>query len=404
MSRHILLEESPFGVRALVQEGGKTIRLAHHVFGRQAPQLGAVIEGRAGPRDRRLGLQLIDLGAQGEGWLPVKERQHPEGSKVFVAIRREAVGDKRPLLTDRPSLHLPAATLDGRTGNVRSGPLGEIPLPPSFDKNLQAASKVEPALLLLAQLVSRETERVLLSSGSLKARLAPFMPDPDLLVVDEAISSDLDHAEDAALARTEPLQGGGRLVIDETEALTTVDVDLGSGEGQSARGAGDSLRQRFLDELAPALAARAIGGQVVLDLPRFAIRQPKPLRDQITAALKPTGLSSIPAVTKEGLVVLVLQKTGPSLLDRLTMAHSLSDGVRPGRVMRPDITDWRAFTEASRTLAAQRTQSFVLALDPDALRIWQKRDADAALASRFGARLRTAARRERGYLISNEAP
>ena len=44
-----------------------------------------------------------------------------------------------------------------------------------------------------------------------------------------------DAAEDEVLAIEHPLPGGGSLAVEQTRALTAVDIDLGQGGGQDAK-------------------------------------------------------------------------------------------------------------------------------------------------------------------------
>jgi hypothetical protein len=344
-------------------------------------------------------MQRFDLGKAGEGLLPVKDRAYPEGARVPVGIRREAVPGKLPLLTDRPQLRLPAATVVPGRPEVRPGPLGEVPPPQDL---LATPTAADPAALLLAQLATAEVDEIIVSSGKLAARLRPFLPDGVSLSGDDGAGAAIEAAEDDGLLREVALGGGGRLIIDETEALTAIDVDLGHGGGQSKKGAGDSLRARLLDELAAVLSLRGLGGQVILDLPRFAVRQPKMLRDQMTAALRIANLSSVPAVTKEGLVALILQQTGPSLLDRLTAEERGADIIRAGRIFRPDVRALRAWTEAGRVLRDDRSGRFVLRLHNAAATAWKDQGASAALAGIFGARLQMMESAEPGHRITRE--
>jgi hypothetical protein len=214
----------------------------------------------------------------------------------------------------------------------------------------------------------------------LAAELKPFLPPEITVEVSPEIPREFGDVTADALMRTVPLEGGGSLVIDETEALTAVDVDLGGGGGQSAKGAGDSLRRRVLYELGRVLSLRGIGGQVVLDLPRSAVRAPKVLRDGLSAALKPFGLVSIPAVTKEGLVMLVIGQNRPTLLGLLTEPGG--DSPRPGRRFRPEIEAWQVY---DRALLADRNQPpMAIQLSPRALSVWQSVDASSALLSATG--------------------
>lgn len=360
--------------------------------GRAEAYAGDLFWAKAGKRDGRMAMQRFDLGAAGEGFLPVKDRQYPEGAMTLVAIRREAIGTKRPVLTDKPVLLLPAATIRPGTDNFRPGPLGEVepdgsltgPLTKTPDRPGPATDVSEP-LALLAAIARSDVETIRTSSGQLAADLKPYVPEDITVETDEGLGGIFAEALDDTLAREVPLPEGGALIIDETEALTAIDVDLGSGRGQSKHGAGESLKRRVLDHLGTVLAMRAIGGQVVLDLPRAAVRAPKVVRDQMTAALKPAGLMSIPAVTKEGLVVMILGRNRRSVFEHLTVPTA--EGIRPGRDLAPDVEAWVAYGMARDALAGAPAARFTLGLPKKAAQAFEQAGALRSLEERFGARL-----------------
>ncbi|GGY54697.1 ribonuclease E/G [Parvularcula lutaonensis] len=396
MSTSILVEETPFGVRGLLMDAeGRALRLAHRFATRSGYHAGDLVWASAGKRDKRLGSQLFDLGGGMEAMLPVKDRQYPEGKLILAGVRREAIGDKRVVLTDKPSLRLPAAVLRADTpeAEARPGILGQEDIPKSLREQLAKPAKapgpavpVHPAVALVTTLARRDLDRIGTSSGALAAQLKAFLPDHiDVETIDRT-GEVISEAEDEALERVVGLEGGGSLVIDETEALTAIDVDLGHIGGQSQKGAADHLRRAAFATLGRAITLRALGGQVVLDLPRAAVRVPKMLREQLTAILKTSGLVSIPAATKEGLVFLLFGRDRRSILEDLTQATELAS-VREGRVFAPDMLAWRAYCAAHLSLSGNRTARFAVSLPGPARKVWEKQGASEALAEVFGARV-----------------
>lgn len=129
---------------------------------------------------------------------------------------------------------------------------------------------------VLRDLVSRQTQCIRIDSreqhGVMRAFAAEFMPDTvekiqhyagerpifDLFNVDEDIAR--------ALARRVDLKSGGYLVIDQTEALTTVDVNTGGFVG--ARNFDDTIFRTNLEAaqtIARQLRLRNLGGIVIVD-------------------------------------------------------------------------------------------------------------------------------------------
>ena len=150
----------------------------------------------------------------------------------------------------------------------------------------EASTRQPPATLLyedlnlmqrvLRDLVSAQTQTIRIDSreqfGLLKAFAAEFMPDTtaklqlytgerpifDLFNIDEEITR--------ALSRRVDLKSGGYLVIDQTEALTTVDVNTGGFVG--ARNFDDTVFRTNLEAaqaIARQLRLRNLGGIVIVD-------------------------------------------------------------------------------------------------------------------------------------------
>ena len=134
-------------------------------------------------------------------------------------------------------------------------------------------------------------------------------------------------------------------------------------------------------------ALRALGGQIVLDLPRRALSSPKLLRDKLGRTFAHHGGASVPAVTPEGLCVVVAPRPGPSLLERLTEAGPrTAEGVRPARILRPDVRAARAWREAEAGLIADRAGRVRISCDADA-RAYLTELALAPLRARYGDRI-----------------
>ncbi|MEO1658109.1 MAG: ribonuclease E/G [Pseudomonadota bacterium] len=390
MTVQILLDETPFGVRGAALDDETPTRL-HHIFHHDpSPRTGDLYMARVGRRDQRLGAVVCDLGPAGEGLLTVKDKAYTDGQLIPVAIRREGFGGKRPLLTDRPLLKLPAAThaLDPEA-DARPGPLGALEAPQEVLSPLaslpQAPGRLDsvPALIrLLTGIASSAATEIVCSTGEMAASLTDYVPETVELSGSDEVPMILNEIEDDALARVVPLDGGGSLVIDQAEALTAVDLDLGASSGLSKKGADAGLLRRALAVLGPSLSLHGLGGQVVLDLPRGATRAPKMIRDQLTASLKPFGLMSVPAVTKEGLVVMIFGQDRMPVLERLT-EEVASSVVMAGRRLRPAVLAQRAYAALHDALRRDAGASLALHLRQDAEDLWRSTQASEPLVRAF---------------------
>lgn len=143
----------------------------------------------------------------------------------------------------------------------------------------------------------------------------------------------------AALAALVPLPSGGNLIIERTEAMTTVDVNSGAYTGHS------DLEQTLLQTNLEAAAAlprqlrlRALGGIIAVDFidlresgHRRAVRQ---ALEQALATDPDAG--AVSSVGKLGLVILTRRQSRPPLAEVLTLPCSHCDG--SGRVARSAAT------------------------------------------------------------------
>ncbi|MEM1380238.1 MAG: ribonuclease E/G [Pseudomonadota bacterium] len=401
MSQELYIEEAPFGTRTLLVSDGRPVRVVHHFKRRNKAEIAELYWAKIGRKDNRLGAHICDLGDGEEGVLPLRERNFVEGEVILVGVRREATGTKRCVLTDRPSVRLPAATLTP-SGDLKPGPLGVVRPPKDLPDLLvpprqpMRAESVPPAVRHIALLATSKLDAVHCNLGAVAADIRRYLPDHLSIETDSLIGQAIEDAEDIGLERAVPLDGGGRLVIDEAEALTAIDLDVGTRQGQSGKGAAAHLFRDALRTLKETLSLRAIGGQVVVDLPRGAVRAPKMIRDQLTALMKSDGLTGVPAVTKDGLVVLVFGQNRASLLETLTEDTEDETFLRPARQFRTDVWAWRAFTAAAKVLRDEPVGQHTLHLAPDVLTLWNDSSATEALTDVFGARLTVRAETEEG--------
>ena len=131
-------------------------------------------------------------------------------------------------------------------------------------------------------------------------------------------SAGVERAIDAALEPRVALPCGGHLVIEPTEAMTTVDVNSGAfavaGEDDVAR-----VNREAAQALARELRLRNVGGIVVIDFVEMGSRGH---RREVLDALR-AGLAEDPATTRVsgisplGLVELSRHRRGPSLSEQL---------------------------------------------------------------------------------------
>ena len=128
---------------------------------------------------------------------------------------------------------------------------------------------------------------------------------------------DVDYEINRALERKISLDDGTYLFFDETEALTSIDVDIGS--NSKPRSETTSLVANLAEEIVWQLRLREIGGIILIDFPRFKNFK---IRDNFLKTLQSFALSEevslvIHGWTRTGLLEITKPREGNSLKDLL---------------------------------------------------------------------------------------
>lgn len=291
-------------------------------------------------------------------------RQLHEGQAIVVQVRRDAQGGKGPRLTTDVTLvgrylvYHPrrqavgisarlARSADGKAARARAARLfpeggvtlrsaarsvpddelaGEAARLRRLWQTIEARASESPAPTRLhgdtdplACILTRrgpDLERILVADRALLVRvrnhLAACRPAPVVEHLPGAFAaSGAGEQLAAALEPVVPLDGGGCLTIQETAALTAIDVDGGGRRPLD-------VDLDAADEIARQLRLRQIGGIVVVDFVDLPTRTG---RDRVLSALRaafagdPAPVRIFP-MSPLGLVQLSRRRTGPSLAER----------------------------------------------------------------------------------------
>lgn len=375
MSIILVIDRTPIEVRVARVEEGIVTRLAYWHPGRTAPMRGALYHAKVTSIDKRMNAAFCDLGGE-SGFLRRPGKLPNEGEQLIVEVRREASGGKAAEVIDKATLRLPYVTM-GESGEPRPGPLTasdevfhlaakqarQVMDEVQQSSALGRVGSIDPLIHLIQPLCDGGVDDVHVTDPSDRVLLQPYFQEQ--VPVERVEVSDiwpvLAAAEEDALARIVPLSGGGRLIVDETEAVISIDLDLGRQSGQSVKGAADRLLTEALTAMGAQSQLAQWGGQIVVDIPRGAIPAPKIIRDRLMRTFKPMGKVSVPAVTPEGLGIVILPRPAPSLLERLT-GERVNGWVRHGRHWRTDVAAARAYRHAVDILAQNRTANFELSV------------------------------------------
>ena len=334
---------------AVVEDG----RPAEFSVARAGTVAGAVFLGRVVEVAPRIDAAFVEIGLARPGFLPGGQGL-TQGSAVLVQARADGHGAKGALLTADISFA-------GRF-------LALSPLRPGFSlsRRLDAADRerlreAAAALVAEGEGVVVRTAAARASAGDLAAELAALRADwgavdsaragarapallwrpdplarlladhPDVVrvMVDDAAAfaaararfgalvergatfdDDVEEAFAAALAPVAPLPGGGRLVIERTQALTAIDVDSGPSRPADANA-------QAVAEIARQLRLRSIGGQIVVDFVSGGgkgslARLAEELRRAVADDPVPTHVFGVSPL---GLVEMTRERRGPALAE-----------------------------------------------------------------------------------------
>ncbi len=214
-------------------------------------------------------------------------------------------------------------------------------------------------LRVLRDTPSEQIERVLVDSREtlLKMRdfAATYVPQLEGLIqhyTGERPIFDLYNVEDAisqALEKRVPLKSGGYLVIDQTEALTTVDVNTGAFVGH--RNLEETIYRTNMEAtaaIARQLRLRNLGGMIIID---FIDMQEQQHREHVLEALKRAlakdrAKTTVNDFSPLGLLEMTRKRTRESL--ERTLCHPCPVCEGRGTVKTPQTVAYEIFREITR--------------------------------------------------------
>jgi ribonuclease G len=247
----------------------------------------------------------------------------------------------------------------------------------------KAGSVRAPALLqqetsltggIIRDLFSDKVDSLLVDSKVLHAEIVQYLNqvDPDLIPRAKLYAGEtplFDDVEDEIRELFQPrveLPTGGHIVIQPTEALTSIDVNTGRYTGK--RDAETTILKTNLEaavEVARQLRLRDIGGIIVVD---FIDMEARSSRDKVLQELR-THLGRDRARTKAfavselGLIEMTRQRVRPSLWQSMTTECPTCTGL--GRVFRPEFVVRRLERSLRRAGMDRKERQLSLRLHPD---------------------------------------
>ncbi len=201
------------------------------------------------------------------------------------------------------------------------------------------------------------------------ARLSPDLQDRiELYDGDKPIfeAFQIERDIERYLQRKVPLKSGGSLIIDQTEALVSIDVNSGKFTGGSS-GLADTILKTNLEateEIARQLRLRDLGGMIVLDfIDMDSARDKKAVMDAFVKALKDdrsrTKISSISAL---GLIEMTRKRTGETVDTQMTDICPYCIGL--GRVQSAETVSLDVERELRRLAVTSNAEAFLVSAHP----------------------------------------
>ncbi|GEM_PF-1450918 len=306
MKRTLIIECGAAATRAALTEGEEVVRFWFGpARGDEAddnePRTGRRFAGRVKSINKGLAAAFVDIGDGRDAYLALNNKNEAlviDGALIGVAVKsppRQGKGAALKFLEDQ--------TLDCETPG-RLGP-------------------VEDAAIEAARSIGEGADEIVVDDGAavsaLKAAAVTLAirheTSPAALFETYGAESALDEAFERVVA----LPGGGRVVIDEAQALTAIDVDTGGLSAASPQRLREKIAFAAADETARQIRLRNIGGQIVIDFPTIsgdAAR--KRFNEQLRKAMARIEGAGAFGFSKSGLYAFTAPHNAQSLLERFT--------------------------------------------------------------------------------------
>ncbi|MEA4970687.1 MAG: Rne/Rng family ribonuclease [Candidatus Pelethousia sp.] len=191
----------------------------------------------------------------------------------------------------------------------------------------------------------------------------------------------LETVIDKALSRKVWLKNGGYIIIDQTEALTTIDVNTGKYIGN------DSLQETITEtnceaarEIARQLRLRDISGIIIIDfIDMDEIADKERVLDTLRAELKKDRTkSNVLGITQLGLVEMTRKKTRQCISNTLRSPCPYCGG--DGRVLSRETMVLKVRKKLIRAFAQNDSASYLVRLNPSVAELIEENsEADAPL-------------------------
>ncbi len=237
----------------------------------------------------------------------------------------------------------------------------------------------EPPLHLrvLRDLATRETRQIFVDDADAYGEMQEFVqhfmaaPRPRITYYDKQQplfdARHIENAIEGGLGRKVFLKSGGHLVIDQSEALTAIDVNTGRYTGGKGRNLEDTILKTNLEavrEIVHQLRFRNIGGLIILDLidMDIAANREKVYRALTDALREDKSRVNLLKISELGLVEMTRKRTRESLPQQLCEPCTTCEG--KGYLQSPETISNKIFRELPKASRYLRGRSLRIAAHP----------------------------------------
>ena len=265
----------------------------------------AVVLGRVRSIVKGLDAAFVDIGATLDGFLPLKTvpkelKPLTEGQEVIVRITRAPIGEK-------------GAKLDGRVLTRKPEGGAEVPsiltqAPTALSRSLRDAGDNPVKVWVIDGRFRQEVEHYVRAENIVEIN----NDDNELL---EQIDIQLEEAAGPIFH----MPGGGRLYIEMTKALTSVDVDSATSP-QGSKNYRLDLNKRAAHEVFRLCQLLELGGSVLVDFLNLSSEKERALFQSYLEDVFSYDMTEheVMPLSRSGLVEIVRKRVGEDLMTRLS--------------------------------------------------------------------------------------
>ena len=227
---------------------------------------GTIILGRIKTVHKSMKVAFVDIGEEVEGYLPLKTMENKgegahEGQAVMVRVVRSRMDEKGAKLSAKVMHEMPEGELEAPLVLKTPHNALQRSLHDSGDTPVQVWVPDERSLVMVGDYVDTERVKLLKHDEHMFERLETY----------------LHHIREGIF----PLSNGGKVIIEQTKALTSIDVDTGkAGGGKDVQMETNLQAAREIVRLCKLLD---IGGSIIVD---FVTMRSKTDRERIKDTLR----------------------------------------------------------------------------------------------------------------------